>query len=237
MKLPEIKGFIDLSLVDWDDRVSAVIFLPYCNFRCPFCYNPTLVLDPTNMQTVAFTEISRYLTRNRVWLDGVTITGGEPTVHDELSALCKSVKELDLEIKLDTNGTNPKAVQELIDQELVDYIAMDIKAPLTVEKYSKASGFPIGALLREAEKTIEFLMGSSLDYEFRTTIVPTIHNKNDIKLICTRIKGCKRFVLQSFKGDVETINPRMRHVRPLSESERQEILASALEIEPSTRLR
>lgn len=237
MKLPEIKGFIDLSLVDWDGKVSVVVFLPYCNFRCPFCYNITLVLKPEEMQTIPYEEIEQYLTKNKDWLDGVAITGGEPTIHNELPTLCKQIKELGLGVKLDTNGTNSVMVQKLIAQKLVDYIAMDVKAPLTPEKYSHAIGVDAEKLLTEVEKTMEVLLDSSVDYEFRTTLVPTSHDKNDIKQICSRIKGCKKYVLQSFKGDVETLDPNFKNVKSFSLREMEEFLKLARDIVPNTFLR
>jgi len=237
MKLPEIKGFIDLSLVDWDGKVSAVMFLPHCNFRCPFCYNLTFVLKPEKMQTIPYEEVEQYLTKNKGWLDGVAITGGEPTVHNDLPTLCKQIKELGLGVKLDTNGTNSTMVQKLITQRVVDYVALDIKAPLTQEKYSNAIGINAEKLLAEVEKTVEILLNSSVDYEFRTTMVPTIHDKKDIEQICSRIKGCRKYVLQCFKGEVETLDPTFKNVKSFSQEEMEEFLKLANEIVPNSFLR
>ena len=237
MKLPEIKGFIDLSLVDWDGKVSAVMFLPYCNFRCPFCYNIGLVLNPEEMKTIPYEEIEQYLAKNKDWLDGVAITGGEPTIHNELPTLCKQIKELGLGVKLDTNGTNSEMVRQLIVQKLVDYIAMDVKAPLTQEKYSNAIGVNAEKLLAEVEKTVEVLLNNSVDYEFRTTLVPTIHGANDIKQICSKIKGCKKYVLQSFKGDVETLDPKFQNIESFSQGEMEEFLKLASKFVPNAFLR
>jgi pyruvate formate lyase activating enzyme len=237
MNLPEIKGFIDLSLVDWDGKVSAVIFLPQCNFRCPFCYNLDFVLKPEEMQTIPYEEVKQYLKKNKGWLDGVTITGGEPTIHSELPALCEQIKELGLRVKLDTNGTNSAMVQKLIKQGLVDYIAMDFKAPLTPEKYSHTIGVNAEKLLAEVEKTIGVLLSNSVDYEFRTTLVPTVHSKNDIKQICSRITSCKKYVLQCFKGEVETLDPTFKNVKSFSQEEMEVFLKLAKEIVPNTLLR
>ena len=143
----EIKGFIDLSLSDWDGKLCSVIFLPGCNLRCPFCYNSTLVLHPETVETVPFLHVEDYLRKQRSWIDGVCITGGEPTIHKDLPELCSKLKETGFLVKVDTNGTYPKMVKKLIDNGLVDYIAMDIKAPLTVEKYSKATGANVEKLL------------------------------------------------------------------------------------------
>jgi pyruvate formate lyase activating enzyme len=221
MKTPEIKGFVDVSLVDWEGKVSAVIFLPNCNFRCPFCYNAQLVLTPEKMPTVPFEEIQQYLENSKGWLDAATITGGEPTLHEGLSLLCQKLKDLGLKVKLDTNGTNPTITENLIKQGLVDYVALDIKAPLTREKYSKATNTNTTELLERIEKTIEIFFAGQVDYEFRTTLVPTIHEPADIERICQKIKGCKKYVLQNFKGNVETINPTFKSLKPFTQEQMQ----------------
>lgn len=221
MKLPEIKGFIDVSLVDWDGKVTGVIFLPRCNFRCPFCHNSNMVLKPDQMPTIPFKKIKQYLIKKRGWLDGVVITGGEPTIHGELYDLCGQIKELNLKVKLDTNGTNPRMVKELTTRGLVDYIAMDIKAPLNVEEYSKATGTPMDELLSEVNRTVKFLLSDRVDYEFRTTLVPTIHDEEDLRQIQLSLQGCQKYALQNFKGNVETINPKFKGVRSFSQLEMQ----------------
>ncbi len=237
MKLPEIRGFVDLSLVDWDGKVSAVIFLPYCNFRCPFCYNTDLVLNPEKMPVIPFEEIVGYLARSKDWLDGVAITGGEPTTHEELPFLCKRIKELGLGVKLDTNGTHSTMIQRLIDQKLVDYVALDIKAPLTAEKYPEAIGTKLGEMLDEVQNTMQILLNGVIDYEFRTTLVPAIHSKNGVEQICDKIKGCRKYVLQNFRSDVETLDPNFKGIKAFSQKEMEELLSSAKRIVPNTFLR
>jgi pyruvate formate lyase activating enzyme len=237
MKLPEIKGFIDLSLVDWDGKVSAVAFLSQCNFRCPFCYNSTFILAPEKMPLIPFEEIEQYLAKNRDWLDGVTITGGEPTIHECLPILCKRIKEMGLGVKLDTNGTNSEMILELVAQKLVDYVALDVKAPLTLKKYSTVTSVDAGKLLSEVKRTVEILLKSTIDYEFRTTLVPTIHSKDDVKQICSKIKGCKKYVLQNFKDDVKTLDPEFTSIKPFSPVEMEEFLKIAKKIVPNTFLR
>ncbi len=236
MKLPEIKGFIDLSLVDWDGEVSAVIFLPNCNLRCPFCYNKKLVLTPQELQTIPYEQIRHYLTKNKDWLDGVAITGGEPTVHNELPNLCKQIKELGLRVKLDTNGTNSMMLKKLMELKFLDYVAMDIKAPLTQEKYSLL-GASTKKLLTEVKMSVEILLEGTVDYEFRTTLVPKVHDHNDIKQICSRIKDCRKYVLQNFKGDVETLDPKFQNIKPFPSKGMEDFLNLAREIVPNTFLR
>ena len=237
MKLPEIKGFIDLSLVDWDGKVSAVIFLPNCNLRCPFCYNTNLVLKPERMKTINFVEVEKYLRKNLSYLDGVVITGGEPTIHKELPELCKRITHFGYNVKLDTNGTNSSVTQQLIIDKLVDYVALDIKTRFSPEKYSEAVGVNAEHLLEEVAATAKLLMESSVEYEFRTTLVPTIHDNTDVERICQKIKGCKKYVLQNFKSGVNTLDTKFKTVQPFSSDEMQNFLESARKIVSNTVLR
>jgi len=223
----DIKGFIDLSMVDWDDKVSAVIFLPICNFRCPFCYNVALVLTPDELPTIPFEKIESYLERHKGAIEGVVITGGEPTLHKDLPYLCKRLKNLGFKVKLDTNGTSPSMIKELIDHSLVDYVAMDIKAPLTEEKYSRATGVHAKGFLQTVEESMNILMQSGVDYEFRTTVVPTIHTEEDIKSISKVLGGCRRYVLQNLKSEVKMIDPSFENLKPFSKEEMETLLMAA----------
>ncbi|MCW8802608.1 MAG: anaerobic ribonucleoside-triphosphate reductase activating protein, partial [Candidatus Bathyarchaeota archaeon] len=198
----DVKGFVDLSFVDWDGKVSSVLFLPNCNFRCPFCHNTNLVLNPETIETIPFEYLDSQLNNQKGWIDGVCITGGEPTLHSDLPELISKIKQMGFLVKLDTNGTNPVMLKELLDKNLLDYVAMDVKAPLTVEKYSKAIGVNAEKLLENVKESISLLMNSSIDYEFRTTVVPTLHDSDDIKQICQSLKGCKKYVLQKFDVNI-----------------------------------
>jgi len=235
----EIKGVIDLSLADWDGKVSSVLFLPRCNFRCPFCQNPALVLHPEKEETIPLERVENYLKKQRNWLDGVCITGGEPTLHSDLPDLCSKLKKMDFLVKVDTNGTNPTMVKELIEKELANYIALDIKAPLTVEKYSKAIGINAGKFLGEVKETMKILMGAKMDYEFRTTVVPTIHEKKDIEEICRDIKGCKKYVLQKFDISMgkKTLDPEFSKLKPFTNEEMSMFLTVAQKFLPNVKLR
>jgi pyruvate formate lyase activating enzyme len=226
-KTIEIKGFIDLSMVDWDDKVSAVIFLPRCNFRCPFCYNVALVLTPDELPDIALENIESYLQRHKGGIEGVVITGGEPTLHTDLPYLCRRLKNLGLKVKLDTNGTNPSMIRGLIEESLVDYVAMDIKAPLTAEKYSRTTGIDARDILETIEESMSIIMESKIDYEFRTTLVPTIHTEEDVKEIGKAVGGCRRYVLQNFKSEVKMIDPSFEGVKPFSRAYMESFLKAA----------
>jgi len=191
----EIKGFIETSLIDWDGKLSSVIFLPGCNFRCPFCHNHQLVYTPEELENIELDKIRENLVRRKGWIDGVVITGGEPLIHPDLTELILKIRSLDLPVKLDTNGSHPQDLLKLIEGGYIDYVAMDIKAPLD-ERYSQVVG--VKATLPLLLQTIEILMTQGIDYEFRTTLVPTIVGLSEIVEIAKTIKGAKRFVLQKF---------------------------------------
>lgn len=233
----EIKGFIDISFSDWDSKVSSVIFLPKCNFRCPFCYNKNLVLQSDAMPTIAYERIKEYLEANREWIDGVVITGGEPTNHEDLPSLCNELKTTGFSVKLDTNGTNPAIMRKLIEHNTVDYVALDLKAPLTEEEYSEASGVSGASFVDQIREAIQLLLGGNVNYEFRTTVVPTLHRVEDVERICQAVKGCRKYALQNYKSDVETIDPRFQHLKPFSNAEMEAFFQAAKRIVPNTILR
>ena len=191
----EIKGFIETSLCDWDGLISSVIFLPKCNFRCPFCQNGDLILRPESLDSIRLEDIAAYLTAHRDWIDGVVITGGEPTIWAQLEDLAGELKRLGLRVKLDTNGTRPGEIERLIGKELVDFIAMDIKAPLD-ERYAKASGVKVD--LDAIRRSIGLVGAFGDAYEFRTTLVPGLVGEEEVELIARSIQGAARYVLQRF---------------------------------------
>jgi pyruvate formate lyase activating enzyme len=191
----EIKGIIESSFLDWDGKIVTTVYLPGCNFSCPFCHNWELIEHPENFKTVPIIELERHLQSNRDFLDGVCITGGEPTLYSSLPLLIGKIKDLGLKVKLDTNGTKPKFLAQLIDDDLLDYIAMDIKAPLN-ERYHVLSGKKVD--LANIKKSIEIIMKSNIEYEFRTTMVPSLLEPDDLLEISKSLSGAKKYVLQQF---------------------------------------
>lgn len=190
------------------------------------------------METILFEYIEEHLMKQKGWVDGVCITGGEPTLQNSLPELCIKIKNMGFLVKLDTNGTNPKMLKELIDKKLIDYVAMDIKAPLTVEKYSSATGIDAKNLLEKVRESITLLLNSGIDYEFRTTVVPSIHDVDDIKQICYDLKGCKKYVLQKFDVSIgkTVLDPKLSS-KTLSTEDIQKLLSAAREIIPNARIR
>ncbi|MBC7108682.1 MAG: anaerobic ribonucleoside-triphosphate reductase activating protein [Methanomassiliicoccales archaeon] len=208
----KIVGFSKTSLIDWDGCVASTIYLPGCNFRCPACHNRDLVINPDSLEEISRGEIESYIRANEDFIDGVVITGGEPTIHKDLRELITWLRRLGMKIKLDTNGSRPEVIKELIEDELLDFIAMDIKAPLN-DKYNDVSG--VEAPLEEIKRSISLIMESGIDYEFRTTVVPIFLNENDIELIAAFIGGAKKYALQQFRPK-NTIDERLRVLNPYS---------------------
>ena len=199
----KIAGIEKLSLVDFDGVVSATIFTLGCNYKCGFCHNSPLVLSTNQTPTLNEEEILTYLKKRKGILEGLCITGGEPTLQHDLSSFCEKVKSLGYKTKLDTNGTNPDKVKELWNNGLIDYFAMDIKNDK--ENYAKIIGFDCYDLSK-VEKTVEFFISNNVDYEFRTTLINEYHKKENIENIGKWIKGAKKYFLQKFKSTDGCIN-------------------------------
>lgn len=189
-------GIQKLTLIDYPGKVAATIFTVGCNFLCPYCHNPELV-DPKKIKEqarISEEEILKFLATRRGLLEAVCITGGEPTIFSDLPEFIKKIKDMGFLVKLDSNGSNPQMLEKLLGEGLVDFIAMDIKAPL--EKYKKVAGERVS--LENIQRSTE-LVRSAPDYEFRTTILPALHSKKDILSIGRWLQGSKKYYLQQFK--------------------------------------
>ena len=182
------------SLIDYPGKISAIIFTQGCNFRCGYCHNPELVDPALFSEPVAHDGIFAFLKKRTGKLDAVVITGGEPTMHKALPAFAAAIKDLGYLVKLDTNGTNPKVLSGMIAKGTIDYIAMDVKAPL--EKYDEVVGARVDNDAVIA--SMNMIMGSSVDYEFRTTLVQDLLVPEDIVMIGEQIRGAMLYVLQRF---------------------------------------
>ena len=189
----EFVGIDKFSLLDYDEKVSIVLFSPACNFRCPFCHNGDSVLNSNT--PIPFNEILDYLETRVGLVDAVVFTGGEPTMMPKLKERVKAVRKLGFLVKLDTNGTNPKLLEELINEGLLDYVAMDIKN--SESKYALTAGCE-KINMENIKKSIEILKKNQVDYEFRTTIVKEFHDEISIKEMGEMVRGAKRLYLQKF---------------------------------------
>lgn len=189
-----IGGLQRFSLIDYPDKICAIIFTQGCNFRCPYCHNPELI-DPQNFQSlIPEQEILSFLKKRKGKLDGVEVTGGEPTLQPDLLEFLKKLKKLGYLIKLDSNGSNPDLLEKVIQSKMVDYLALDVKAPL--EKYREIVKVDVDS--GKIRESIKLIMDSGLNYEFRTTIVQSQLNPNDLVNIGKLLKGANRYVLQRF---------------------------------------
>jgi len=196
-----IRAFIETSLIDWDGKITSVIFFDRCNFRCPFCQNWQLITNPKKYPEYNIDEILKKISQKKNWIDGIVLTGGEPLLFfDGIIEIAKKIKKNNLLIKLDTNGSFPEQLLSLMKFRLIDYVAMDIKAPLD-QTYFIATGVnpkTNSDIIEKIRKTIKILIESNLDYEFRTTCVPGLIDEKAIKKIGEEIKGAKKWALQRF---------------------------------------
>ncbi len=202
-------GIDKFSLVDYDEKISCTLFLHDCNFRCPFCHNSALVTKTVGLQ-IPEEEILSYLESRKGVIDAVVITGGEPTLHKELPDFIRKVKEMGYLVKLDTNGTNPEMVKELVNNNLLDYVAMDIKN--SKEKYGITAGLKTINLVN-ISKTVDFLLENHVDYEFRTTLVKEFHTREDLIKIGEWLKGAKRYRLQKFIDNENCIQKGLHEIK------------------------
>ncbi|MDP3015268.1 MAG: anaerobic ribonucleoside-triphosphate reductase activating protein [bacterium] len=189
-----IGGIQKFSLIDYPEKTCAVIFTRGCNFRCRYCHNPELVIPEKYAPEIPLSQIYDFLKSRRDKLDAVSITGGEPTQHPDLIEVMKKIKNMGFLVKLDSNGSRPEVLEKIINEKLADYLAMDIKTPL--EDYSKIMGWQ--APVEKLKKSIELIMNSGIDYEFRTTIVKCLTSEDDLRKIAKTIKGAKNYFLQKF---------------------------------------
>ncbi len=213
----EICGFQRVSLIDYPGRIASIVFVPGCNMRCPFCHNSDLALRNYGKLNVYREEtILRKLHDASRFIDGVEITGGEPTLQQGLVDFIAECKDMGLLVKLDTNGSNPGKLRELLEKKLVDYVAMDVKTALDAGKYTKAIGVSNAAMLKNIDESISLLLNSGIEYEFRTTVVPGLVSAEDLKSIAQRIKGAKAYYLQQYVAH-NTLDPSYEKVLPYSD--------------------
>lgn len=227
----EIYGFQKTTLLDYPEHLAATVFVGGCNFRCPFCHNGQLVLGPASQAVIPEEEVFAYLEKRRGILEGVCITGGEPTLQKDLSGFIHRVKEMGYLVKLDTNGYRPDVLEALLRAALLDYVAMDIKA--SPKNYPVASG--VSALdFGRIHESIRLLEESGIPHEFRTTVVRGIHTKKEFEDIGRLLKGCPAYYLQGFRESENMIGAGFE---AFSSREMEEMAAMARNFIDDVRLR
>jgi pyruvate formate lyase activating enzyme len=234
----QIKGLQRLTLLDYPGKLACTVFLGGCNFRCPFCHNAALVLPPLGGENISEEEFFSFLESRRGRLEAVCISGGEPTLNNDLPEFISRIRALGFSVKLDTNGTNPELLSALISGGLLDYVAMDIKsspkgyAAVTgafqlsgesPEGYSAVTGalFCDGETFEKVRESAEILMRGAVDFEFRTTLVRELHTAEDIRAIGEWLSGEEKFFLQNYRAEGEQI---VGGFTPFSSEEGQELL-------------
>lgn len=221
--MPLIYDFMPVSLSDYPGVVACTVFLPGCNFRCPYCHNGPLVTQSPR-GNVAESALFEYLEKRKNLVDGVCVTGGEPTLWSDLGDFLEKLKKRGLKVKLDTNGSQPEVIKELLHKGLVDYVAVDIKAPPEgYNLFTKQKEHVEGVL-----KTVELIKASSVEYEFRTTVHEKILSLEDIKAIARWLSGAKKYVLQGYRYSEGVLDPEFCGGKPCDvaflEKAKEEIL-------------
>ena len=198
----EIKGLEKFASRDFPGHISSTVFVGGCNFRCPFCHNADLVLNPGRLPSLDLNLFLSYLDSRKGWLDGLCLSGGEPLLHEDLEVLARVIKDRGFLVKLDTNGSFPDRLEYLIKQGLVDWVAMDIKGPLA--RYPEIVRAEVDP--EKINRSQEIIRQSGLPYIFRTTVVPGLHNENDLLEIAAWLRGARCFQLQQFVPQ-NTVDP------------------------------
>ena len=221
----EFKGLNKLSLLDYPGKVAAILYIDKCNFCCEYCHNWNTLIAPKDNPDIIFNDILSFFKKRVGVLDGVVVTGGEPTLMPDLESKIRAIRELGYSIKLDTNGTHPEVVEDLFNKGLIDYVAMDIKSSLDdYHRFTKDDN-----AIANVAKTIEFLKSNKLDYEFRMTLIDEYHNEDIIRKISKLLKGSKRFYLQQFKVSDGVLNKNLHPVDEGIASKYVEILSQDID--------
>jgi len=210
------------TLLDYPGRLACIVFLANCNFKCPFCYSKEIVLEEEikNILPLKEGDFFDFLKKRKGKLEAVVICGGEPTINPTLLSFCQEIKSLRYKVKLDTNGSNPVMVKKLLKENLIDYVAIDLKT--SKEKYQKLTGSLIKNVAEKVNQTLSLLKESKIDWEVRTTCVPGFIDKEDILKIAQWAKGAPKYYLQNFRPQ-KTLDPAFEKVKPYSSQEMEEM--------------
>jgi len=209
-------------VIEYPGKIVSLVFVGGCNFRCPFCQNPDLVLDSRSLPSTGEKEVIDYLLSKRKWLDGLVITGGEPMLEKDLPNFLSKIKKEGFLVEIETNGTNPGMLRDLVERGLIDYLALDIKAPFEWEKYRKAAGIVDKKLLGKVKESVKILLSSNIGYELRTTVVPGLVDQEDLISIARSFEGVKKYVLQPFVPKV-ALDKQYEKIKPYSKDKLEEM--------------
>jgi len=228
-------GIQKLTLIDYPGTVAATVFTVGCNFTCPFCHNPELVDGrlSSSQPKIDQADILRFFKIRSGILEGVCVTGGEPTLYPDLPDFVRELKNMGFKVKLDTNGTNPVMVEKMLDENLLDYIAMDMKAPLN-NKHKEVCGKEVE--LETLQNSIKLIINSGIEHEFRTTVIPGVLDNKDIEAIVRSISGAKKYALQQFVPKIAG-DEKLRELLPYTKERLLEMANIAKQYIPNTIVR
>lgn len=215
--LPDIKGFIKNTLIEWDGLISSEVFFPGCNFRCPYCHSYELFTKPDELDSARWDEVCKYLDEKKGWVDGLVLCGGEPLMSKGILNCLEMLKKHGIKVKIDTNGYFPEELRKAITRQLVACVAMDIKAPLNAQEYLRVTGVNNVDISKLIE-SINLIKKSGIDYEFRTTVCPVYINKKNVVEIAKSIEGAKKYSLQQFDPK-NCYSVSLREIRPYPREE------------------
>ena len=223
----DIKGFLETSFLDWPGKIASVLFLPGCNFRCPFCHNHGLVLNHQAYPSLPWRDVKARLGKFRGWIDGVVVTGGEPTLSPDLPDLLNQIKQAGFQVKLDTNGSRPEVLQSLMNMGLLDHVAMDVKGPLDETSYARAAGRP--GFVDAVRQSLDLLEAWDRPYSLRTTVVPQLHSESDVFCLARQLPSAPDWTLQSFNPE-NALRSEYRAFTPWDADYFENLTARALEM-------
>ena len=228
----EIHGLQKLTLLDFPGHTACTVFTGRCNFRCPFCQNASLVLHPESLARIPEEDVFAFLEKRKGLLDGVAVTGGEPTLQPDLADFLRRVKAMGFETKLDTNGARPEVLRSLLSEGLADYVAMDVKS--SPAGYASCAGVDSDKLLEAVKESVKLLEDSGTAHEFRTTAVKGLHSPADFREIGRWLAGTERYFIQSYADSGDILAPGME---AFSREELEELLAAVRPYIPGALLR
>jgi pyruvate formate lyase activating enzyme len=237
---PPVAAFVPSTMVDWDDRIASVVVLQGCSFRCPCCHSAGFVPAGLPANVVPWGAVERHFSANAGWIDGVVVSGGEPTVHAGLAALLEKLRDLELPVKLDTNGSSPGRLRGLVEAGLVRHVAMDVKAPLEVDSYARATGLGPGRAakaLDSVRESLDYLRTKPVSCELRTTVAPNVFTDvAHLEALAIELSWAARWYLQAFRP-LDCLDPRMTGYPPTDPAWLGRTAARLREVAPDCRVR
>lgn len=233
----DIRGYLQTSVNEWPGKLAALVWVSRCNFRCPFCQNRDLVLNPQKLSQISEKKILTDLKKRKKWIDAVVLTGGEPTLYPDLPDFLRKAKRLSFLIMVETNGTKPKVLKKLFSQNLLDRISMDIKG--SFDQYAQITKSKIA--IAKIKKSIKMILSSGIEFELRTTVVPTLHDKGSLvklarQLVSLTARQPVSWYLQQFVPQ-NCLDPAFEKIKPYNKKEMKEILLAVQKYFPKVKLR